>query len=168
MDALHRGTAARTTGGDEAGFTIVELMVAVLIIVVGLLGTFVLLDGAQRTSKENRARIAAVNLGRQITEISRSLDYDVDLRPDVAGVGIAAALQSKPGLAGTGNPWPIVRRNNDGAVGVTYTTGVTVCTFDDPKDGLAPAVSAPDNACTPAATAIAGAPVETNPDDFRR
>jgi len=168
MDALHRGTVGRATSDDEAGFTIVELMVAVLIIVIGLLGTFVLLDGAQRTSQENRARIAAVNLGRQITEISRSLDYDVDLRPDVAGTGIASALQSRPGLAGTGNPWPVVRRNNDGAVGVTYMTGVTVCTFDDPKDGLAPTASAPANACTPAATAIAGAPVETNPDDFRR
>lgn len=164
MDELHCGTRGPATPDHaEAGFTIVELMMAVLIIVIGLLGTFVLLDGAQRTTRENRARIAAVNLARQVTEISRSLDYDVDLRPDAAGVpGIAASLQSKPGLAGSGNPWPIVRRD------VTYTTRVTACTFDDPKDGLAAAGSGPDNACTPAGTAIAGAPAETNPDDFRR
>lgn len=150
--------------GTEAGFTLVELIIATLVIVIGLLGAFKLLDGALRATQANNARVGAVNLARQLTESARTLDYDSDLRPDGGALpGIAAALQTKPGLAGSGNPWNIVRR------GVTYSVAASVCTFDDPKDGLAVApVTPPDNACTPAATAIAGAPAESNPDDFRR
>ena len=151
-------------GGTDAGFTLVELVVATLVIVVGLLGAFKLLDGALRATQANNARVGAVNLARQLTESARTLDYDSDLRPDGGALpGVAAALQTKPGLSGSGNPWNIVRR------GVTYSVAASVCTFDDPKDGLAVSpVTPPDNACTPAATAIAGAPAESNPDDFRR
>ena len=48
---------------------------------------------------------------------------------------------------------------------MTYRVTTAVCTFDDPKDGLA--MTGPANPC-PAAAAVAGAPAEVNPDDFRR
>lgn len=153
-----------TCNQAEAGFTLIELMVATFIIVIGILGTYTLFDGALRTTQINNARIGAVNLARQVTESARTIDYDADLRPDAGAIpGVAAALQTKPGLSGSGNPWNIVRR------GLTYSVQVDVCTFDDPKDGLATApVTPPDNSCTPAAAAVAGSPTESNPDDFRR
>jgi prepilin-type N-terminal cleavage/methylation domain-containing protein len=138
----------------DQGFTLVEVLMAATILLVGLVGTFVLIDGANGMLHRNNARIAANNLAREVVEHARSTDYD-RLNP----AQVAAALQEKPGLGGSGNPWTLSRR------GVSYETTVSVCTVDDPKDGLGAA--APDNAC-PRANPIAGAPTETNPDDFRK
>jgi hypothetical protein len=71
------------------------------------------------------------------------------------------ALRKHTRIAGTlvGTQWTIERR------GVTYTVSTDVCTFDDPKDGLA--ATPPANAC-PKPAPVAGAPTEVNPDDFRR
>jgi hypothetical protein len=143
-----------TRASRQDGFTLVEVMVAATILIVGLLGTFVLVDGANGTLATNNARIGATNLAREIVEHSRSSEYE-KLNP----AQIAGALQAKPGLAGTGNPWSVDRR------GVSYEITVSVCTVDDPKDGLA--AVPPVNAC-PRANAIAGAPAEANPDDFRK
>jgi prepilin-type N-terminal cleavage/methylation domain-containing protein len=142
-----------TMADEDRGFTIVELMVAITILLVGLLGTVAIIDHATSVAGTNNGRVAATNLAREILEDARSVDYE-RLNPSQ----IAAALQGRPGLGGSGNPWTLTRR------GVDYSASVTVCTVDQPKDGLAAAP--PQNAC-PRATAIAGAPLESNPDDFR-
>lgn len=148
----------RPTLSSEHGMTLVEVMVAALILVTGMAGVLTLVDGANRTASATNARVTALNLGREVFEDARSVDYDL-LTPST----VATALQAKPGLAGTGNPWTVTRR------GVAYALDVRACTFDDPKDGLATgAAAAPDNECLPRAAAAAGAPVESNPDDFRR
>lgn len=143
---------------NEQGMTLVEVMVAALILVIGMGGVLTLVDGANRTASATNQRVAALNLGREVFEDARSVDYDLLTPSSVAG-----ALQAKPGLAGSGNPWTVTRR------GVAYTLQVRTCTFDDPKDGLANGtVTAPDNECLPRAAAATGSPAEANPDDFRR
>ena len=137
----------------QAGFTLVELMVAAFILLVGLLGVAAMLNQATTVAGTNNGRVGATNLAREILEDARSIDYD-QLNP----TQIAGALQGRPGLGGSGNPWTLNRR------GVDYSATVTVCTVDQPKDGLA--ATPPQNAC-PRASAIAGAPAESNPDDFR-
>ena len=140
------------------GFTLVEVMVAASILIVGLLGTFSMVDQAQRTTIENRSRTVVLNLSREVLEHARSLDYEADLAPDQ----LLSQLRAKPNLAGTidaNGRWVIVRR------GVQIAVTPAVCTFDDPMDGLASVP--PQNAC-PAAPAVANAPTEVNPDDFRR
>jgi type II secretory pathway pseudopilin PulG len=143
----------KTTG--EAGFTLVEVLAAALILVVGVIGTFTLLDTATKTASTNNARVGATNLSREIAEYARGTDYDL-LQPGQ----LETALRSHARIAGTASPWMVERR------GVTYTIANSVCTFDDPKDGLA--ATDPPNACSPKAAAVAGAPAEVNPDDFRR
>jgi prepilin-type N-terminal cleavage/methylation domain-containing protein len=142
---------------SQAGFTLIELMAACLVLAVGVLGSFTLLDTANKTLSSNNGRIGATNLAREVTEYARGTDYD-RLTP----AQVETALRSRTRIAGTGGTgaWTIVRR------GVTYSIAPSVCTFDDPKDGLS--ATPPLNACTPAAAAIAGAPGEVNPDDFRR
>jgi prepilin-type N-terminal cleavage/methylation domain-containing protein len=142
---------------DSSGFTLVEVMVAALILVVGAGAAFALIDSANRAVTSNAARSGATNLGRELTEYARTTDYDL-LQPTQA----VTALRKHSQIAGalTGSVWTIQRR------GVTYTVSTDVCTFDDPKDGLAAA--APPNPC-PAAAAIAGVTtVDVNGDDFRR
>lgn len=141
---------------DSSGFSLVEVMVAMLILIMGAGAAFALIDNANRAVTSNGARVAGTNLGRELTEFARTTDYDL-LQP----TQIVTALRKHPTITGAlaGSDWKIERR------GVTYTVAVDVCTFDDPKDGLA--ATAPDNAC-PKPAPVAGAPAEVNPDDFRR
>jgi type IV pilus assembly protein PilV len=144
------------TLSDERGYTLVELLVAAFVLVVGMAGAFALLNGANASSVTNNARMGGTNLAREVLEDARSIDYDL-LRPD----SITTALQAKVG--GSGSPWIVARR------GIKYTLTVDVCTFDDPKDNIA--ATAPANVCTPQAPVPAAAGTldpDIQPDDFRR
>jgi prepilin-type N-terminal cleavage/methylation domain-containing protein len=147
----------RPTLRADHGMTLIEVLAAMFILAVGLAGVMTLLNGANKTTALNNQRTGALNLAREVFEAARSVDYDL-----ITPAQAQAALQAKPGLSG-GTPWTIERGS------VTYTIRLNVCTFDDPKDGLAngTTVPAPANPC-PAATAVTGAPKEANPDDFRR
>jgi Tfp pilus assembly protein PilV len=143
---------------DEAGYTLVELMVATIVLVVGMMGAFMLLNGANKTTVTNNARMGATNLARELLEDARSVDYDS--LTDAAMVG---ALQTKMGVTGNPNPWIVQRR------GIKFTVTTDVCTFDDPKDNVA--ATPPPDVCTPQAPVSASASNLTpdqQPDDFRR
>jgi type II secretory pathway pseudopilin PulG len=141
---------------DQSGFSLVELMIAALILMVGAGAAFGLIDSANRSVSANGARVGGTNLGRELAEYARTTDYDL-LQPGQ----VVPALRKHAPIAGTlsGGEWTIERR------GVTYIVATSVCTFDDPKDGLA--ATPPPNAC-PQPAPVAGAPTEINPDDFRR
>ena len=144
------------TLSDERGYTLVELLVAAFVLVVGMAGAFALLNGANVTTVSNNARMGGTNLAREVLEDARSIDYDA-LEPAT----ITGALQAKVG--GSGTPWEITRR------GIRYTVTAEVCTFDDPKDNIA--ATPPDNVCTPQAPVPAAAGTlepDIQPDDFRR
>jgi prepilin-type N-terminal cleavage/methylation domain-containing protein len=148
----HAATTAR-----QQGFTLVEVMVASVVLLVGILGTFSMVDAAQRTTRANNARTAVSGLAREILEQSRALDYE-----QIAPSTLVGLLRAKSGLAGqidSQNRWLLTRK------GVRMAVTASVCTFDDPMDGLS--ALAPADSCPPAA-AVAGTPAETNPDDFRR
>jgi len=134
----------------DEGFTLVEIMVASFILVVGMLGVLALLNGALRTTSVNIERVGATNIARELIERTRGLDYD-----DMTGTLVQTRLQAAG--FGTGTPWTIVRR------GVTYTITASSCTYDDPADGLA--ASPPANVCTPQPTGATG---DSNGEDFRR
>lgn len=134
----------------QAGFTIVEVMVAAVVLIVGLFGVVALLDGSTTATATANQRVAATNLTRELLETARGLDYD-ELAPALLDPGLVAH-----GL-GEGTPLTIERR------GVTYTVTSTVCTYDAPADGLA--APAPSNVCTPQPAGAAG---DSNGDDFRR
>ena len=134
----------------EGGFTIVEGMIATVILVVGMLGVLTMLTGALRGTTANNARVSATNLSRELVEAVRGLSYD-----DMTTSLIKTRLQARG--FGSGDPWTIERR------GVTYTLTATSCTFDDPADGIA--ASAPSQLCTPAVSGTTGDP---NGEDFRR
>jgi prepilin-type N-terminal cleavage/methylation domain-containing protein len=143
---------------DERGYTLVELLVAAFVLVVGMAGAFALLNGANSTSVSNNARMGGTNLARELLEDARSVDYD-SLAPST----IAGVLQAKMGVTGSPSPWVVSRR------GIDYTVTVNVCTFDDPKDNIA--ASAPANVCTPQAPVPAAAGAlepDIQGDDFRR
>lgn len=131
----------------ESGFTIVEVLVAIVLLVVGILGALTMINTANGTTLANRARTGGVNIAREVTEGSRAIQAAVPYAQLSSGCTvpsspanpcpltspIVAALQAQPGLASspaspTGQ-WTIEREN------VSYRVQVSVCAMDDPSDG---------------------------------
>src|SRR5437588_4648696 len=110
---------------SEAGFTIVETLVATLLVSVGLATAFQALNVSTHLSADVRAREGGVTFARQITEGARSIPFS-----QIAGTTIVAQLQALPGLASTstGSTWTIFRN------GSNYTVTASVTTLTDPTD----------------------------------
>jgi prepilin-type N-terminal cleavage/methylation domain-containing protein len=149
-----RGPLLTGTLRNQRGFTIVEILVAMLILTVGVLGSVALIDGANASTSFTKARVGATNLARELTETSRSIDYDT-----LTSAMLSGELQGQPGLADSDAAiagWQVKRR------GITYTIAASACTFDDATDKTAAhdATFCSSSATTP--------PGDTNPDDYRR
>ena len=140
---------------DESGFTLVEVLVAATILIVGVFGSVTLVDGANRTTVSTRAREGATNLARELVEDARSIPYE-----DVTPALVDDRLRAKPGLDAdpSSSTWTVVRR------GITYTVAMDACSVDDPDDGTGPR---PQGFTFCAGGAAAGT-VDTDPEDYKR
>jgi len=110
----------------QAGFALIEVLVATVILIVGLTSLLGLLDVTVRASAATRAREGATSLAREIVEDVRTTPYS-----QISPSSIVGQLQALNGLADASpaTGWQVVRR------GVTYTVTVSECSIDDPKDG---------------------------------
>ncbi len=139
---------------DQRGFTLIEVLVAMLILTGGVLGTVALIDGANASTSFTKGRVGATNLARELTETARTIDYDTLTTATLAG-GLQASpglVDSKPATSG----WQLERR------GITYTVVASACIFDDATDKTG---SHDATFCSNSATSPLG---DTNPDDYRR
>ena len=140
----------------DDGFTLIEVLVASFILLVGLMGTVTLVDSANARSDANKAREGATNLAREVSEFARTLPY-----AELATAGqMEAKLRTKPGFETDASPAPglqVVRR------GITYTVTPAVCAIDAAGDGYGDHSS---EFCpgTPGPTI----PKDLTPDDLRR
>lgn len=109
----------------ERGFSLIESLVAAMVLTVGVLASLQLLSVSDHSTASVRAREGAVTLAQQILEDARSIPYS-----QISSSTIASQLQAMPGLASTssGSTWTITR------TGVTYTITASVTTLNDPKD----------------------------------
>lgn len=110
--------------------TLVETMVACVVLLVGMAATLTFIVQAAATTVETRTREQATSLQRELVEAARSVPYD-QLTPN----GVGAAVRARPALGDssvTGAGWTIRRRN------ATYTVAMGVCAVDDPRDGTGP------------------------------
>lgn len=148
------------TDRGERGFTIIELLVAATILLTGLMATLAMVTNGYSKTALNRQRVGATNLGRELTEAARTVDY-ADLVPTAVNATAAiSAIQSASSALGTGtSPWTIKRGPT------TYTVTASVCIFDDPADQLE--ATPPTGACT-AAAGTDPTTGDRNGDDFRR
>src|SRR4051812_16133187 len=136
----------------ERGFTLIEVMVSMVVLLIGVLGTVQLFDGATAATGRTKAREGGTNLTREVIESTRSVAY-----PQIVDASLADELQTQPGLGdeSAAGGWQLRRRD------VTYTVDVSVCLVDDAKDGL----GAHDSA---AFCGAAGGTTDLNPDDYKR
>ena len=155
--AVNSSVSRRRALADQGGFTLVEVMVAVIILLAGVLGALTLLDGANAATSRTKTREAATNLAREMIESARSVPY-----PELTTPDMTAAMQAQPGLddvnGATG--WQIRRRN------VLFTIAPTACSVDDdksPGDGLGDHTGG--YFC---ADSSAQGTMDSNPDDYKR
>jgi prepilin-type N-terminal cleavage/methylation domain-containing protein len=143
----------------ERGFTLVEVLVAIMILLVGVLGVVAMVDGANAVTSKTQAREGGTNVARSVIEVSRSIRYR-----DLTATELLDALSSRPGLADvkpgvTG--YTIKSRNHE------YEVTLTVCSLDDPQDGLG-AHGGPVAYCADSDVPGVGVNQDRNPDDYKR
>src|SRR2546423_1826474 len=111
---------------DEGGFTIVEIMVAISILLVGVLGVTTMVNVSNRTTVTNNRRQGGTGLLRRVLETARALPFR-----SIKNATLVSDVQTQsPDLASTGGgSWNVQR---DGYV---YTLDATVCRVDDNSDG---------------------------------
>jgi prepilin-type N-terminal cleavage/methylation domain-containing protein len=148
----------RRLRSDDRGFTLVEVLVAILILLVGVLGVVAMVDGANAVTSKTKAREGGTNIARSVIEVSRSIRYR-----DLTADELLLALSGRPGLADTSTApgYTISQR------GIDYRMTLTVCSLDDPKDGLGD-LPAGVVFCADTDRLSGGSPSDLNPDDYKR
>lgn len=121
--------AHTTRPGGQDGFTVIEVMVAVTILVVAVLGVAVVLQGSLSSSRTTRAREQATNIARDLVERSRQVPY-ADTVPTSAAAALRSTLASDAPGALAGQTFSVARRDTQ------FTVTVQACTIDDPSDGV--------------------------------
>ncbi|MDQ3849704.1 MAG: prepilin-type N-terminal cleavage/methylation domain-containing protein [Actinomycetota bacterium] len=112
----------------ESGFTLVEVVIASVILLTGVLGVLTMVDQANSTTNSTKAREEAVALQREIVETARSIPFD-QLLPTTIVSKVQHANPSLADSSGGAAGWTIRRR------GFTYTVTLGVCSVDDDGDG---------------------------------
>ena len=143
---------------SQAGLTLIEVLVATTMLLVGVMGAAQLVSSANGHTMDARGRASATGIARRVVEAARAIPPS-----ELSRATLAAKLQaSAPDLADASpaDPrWTIVQK------GYTYVIGVDVCTIDDPGDGVGAGGSHTNDFCSaPAATAQ----VDQAPADYRR
>ena len=124
-----------------------------MLLLVGLLGTLTLMDGATQTVATSKAREGGTNLAREVLERSRSLPFST-----LTSASLTTNVRAMPDMGGgTSAPWTITRR------GIAYTVSPVVCSLDDPADGLGAHTAA--SFCT---SSSATGTADSQPEDFKR
>src|SRR4051794_14175202 len=98
----------RSLSPDETGFTLIEGLVAIMLLTVGVLGTMSLVDNANGRTSDTKGREGASNLARDLVESTRTVPFN-----DINDTDLPAELQSSTGLSDADGVagWQIKRRN---------------------------------------------------------
>jgi Tfp pilus assembly protein PilV len=139
----------------QAGFTLIETLIAAVILVAGVAAFFNALNLSVHAEQSARTREGATNLAREILEDARTIPYE-----QIVPSNIVSELQAMPGLANAGSKgWTIKRR------GFTYTVSVSECAVDDPKDNYGVHDS---TYCAESLEHAASSPADSQPADLKR
>jgi hypothetical protein len=153
-----RWLKARGWLADDGGFTVIEVVVAGVVLVTGLLALLGMLVVASRATGKDRVRQAATSLAREIVEDTRNLAYT-----QLPQSGLAAALQPVvPGSSVSGTNLSVTRSI------YSFSVSFTACSLDDPGDGSGDHTSAPVSGGSWCPDVAASGTTDTNPDDYKR
>ena len=147
---------SRIRARDERGFTLIEIMVAISVMAIGVLGVTTMVSVSNRTTVANNSRQGATNLLRRTIETARSLPF----RSIKSATLVTDIQTTSPDLntvqAGT---WKVQRDS------YTYTLTATVCRVDDDSDGYGAHDTADPTFCSDSSTT---GTADDAPGDYKR
>jgi prepilin-type N-terminal cleavage/methylation domain-containing protein len=145
---------------DQRGFTLVEVLVAIFVLLVGVLGMVSLVDTSNAVTSKTKAREGGTNVARSIIEVSRSVRYR-----DLTAASLLDALAGRPGLA---DHKPAVAGYTIRSRDVSYELTLSVCSLDDPQDNLGNHGGQSIFCSDSDALAPGQSGTDRNPDDYKR
>jgi Tfp pilus assembly protein PilV len=155
------GAAAKRVRSSQVGMSMVETMVAAVILSAGVLGVFVMVETADKVNEQNRSRITANSLARELLEEARAKSFATIGAPN----WFDATLTNLNGRQGNVvSPTSHSARATVERRGVSYAVEVDSCTVDDSRDGYG-AHSNAANWCSDSATTAA---TDGQPEDLKR
>jgi Tfp pilus assembly protein PilV len=118
--------------GDDRGFTLVEVLFTMLILVLGVFATITLLDNSNKATASTLQRDSGNSLAREIVERTNGMAYASLTATNAADqLRQAADPTGSQSSASTGaNTFTIRRRNT------TYTVTYSACTRTDAVNGI--------------------------------
>jgi prepilin-type N-terminal cleavage/methylation domain-containing protein len=157
---------------EERGFTLIEVLVATLLLCIGLVGMFSMLDFAAKSTNVDRLRQAELNVARQALESARNLSYN----SLTGGSAIASALASSLGGTASGSTLSVNRTAyTSGTSSATanadnyaLTLTFSACSLDDPSDGYGDHSSAPASGGSWCPDVASSGTSDSTPDDMKR
>jgi prepilin-type N-terminal cleavage/methylation domain-containing protein len=112
---------------DARGFTLIEVSIASVVLLVGTLAVVAVANVANQQTARTKGREAATGLARQLIEDVRSIPFE-----SLEQTSIEQHLRAQPGLGSVpGSSSYTIRRR-----AFTYSIDTSVCTLDDPRDGI--------------------------------
>src|SRR5215212_3707125 len=152
------GLSRRGSLRDESGFTMVEVLAAIVVLAIGLLGALSLIAQGVTTTGKNRARQQATNLARGATESIRTLKY-AQMTPSSIASRLVPLL---PGASLSGSAVLVTRQN------MTFTLTFAACSMDDPADGTGSHTGTPSGGGSWCSNIGTGGSTDTDADDYKR
>jgi Tfp pilus assembly protein PilV len=153
----------RSRVSEQAGFTIVEVLVAAVVLVVGLGGLLEMLITADHAVSTTRLRQEETSLAREVLEDSRGVAFT-----QLTSTTIASALQSVVPQAALSGSSLVVTRTVSSSASTSFTISFTVCDLDDPSDGYGNHSSAPASGGAWCPDVGSTGTQDSNPDDYKR
>jgi prepilin-type N-terminal cleavage/methylation domain-containing protein len=151
---------------DDEGFSLIEVLVATVILVTGLLALFGMLDIAARSTATNRVRQEGTSVAREVLEDARTLAYT-----QLTSGTIASSLQPVVSNSSVSGSNLLITRQINGNQGYstfTFKASFSVCSLDDPSDGYGNHSSPPASGGTWCPDVAASGTADSTPDDYKR
>jgi Tfp pilus assembly protein PilV len=150
---------------EEVGFTIVEVMVAALVLVVGLGAVLGMLLTADHVISTTRYRQEETSIAREVLEDSRGLNYT-----QLVQSSMASTLQPQvPNSTVSGSDLIVTRSISPStASGVSFKVTLSECSLDSPSDGYGNHDSPPLSGGSWCPDVAPNGTADSNPDDYKR
>lgn len=153
----------RSRISEQGGFTIVEVLVAALVLVVGLGGLLEMLITADHAISTTRLRQQETSLAREVLEDARGL-----ASTQLTQTTIASALQSAVPQATLSGSNLVVTRTASSGTPTSFNISFNVCDLDDPSDGYGNHDSTPASGGVWCPDVASNGTQDSNPDDYKR
>jgi Tfp pilus assembly protein PilV len=153
----------RSRISEQGGFTLVEVLVAALVLVVGLGALLQLLITADHTITTTRLRQVETSLAREVLEDSREL-----ASTQLTQTTIASALQSVVPQATPSGSNLVVTRTVSSGTPTSFNISFNVCDLDAPSDGYGNHGSPPASGGVWCPDVGSNGTQDSNPNDYKR